>query len=545
MLADKSLRASIIVVFLFLFIVSYTELSAQDNATVSSRPWTSRDAYVSASLGDARVLVPFLADDTSSAAICGLVYNGLTKVDKDLNVIGDLAEKWDIEEGGLSITFYLRKGVKWHDGMPFTAEDVKFTFETILDPKVGCPYVSAYTDIKEIKVIDDHTIRFLYKEPYAPALLKLGMGVVPKHLFEGVKDIRKSSSSKAPVGTGPYKFSKWEQGQYIVLEAYPDYFEHAPGIKYFVSEIIPDQSVQFLELVSGGIDYMDLNPYQFKYRASTPEFEERINKYEYLSPSYTYIGYNLQDPVLKDRAVREALSLAINKKEIMDSVLLGLGEAATGPFRKGTAYYDETVPDHEYDPGKARRILKEAGWSDTDGDGVLERDGKKFSIKLVTNQGNQTREDVATIVQREWSKIGIKTDIQVVAWAALLDQFIDKKNFQAVILGWVLPVDPDCYSVWHSASAGQGGLNFVSYSNKRVDDLIIKGRREFDPEERVKIYHEIHRQIAYDIPYTFLFFSDATPAVSKRFNGIKPAPAGIGYNFIDWYVDEREVKYKF
>jgi peptide/nickel transport system substrate-binding protein len=504
-----------------------------------------RDAYVSSGIGDARILIPFLADDTSSGSICALVYNGLTKVDKDLDIVGDLAESWEISDGGLTITFRLKRNVLWHDGVPFTADDVKFTFDTILDPAAGCPYISGYSDIKEIRVIDPYTVRFLYSRPYAPALLKLGMGIIPRHLFKDVRDIRKSPYARSPVGTGPYKFSKWENGHFIILEANKEYFEHVPGIKRYIYKIIPDQSVQFLELVAGDVDSMDLNPYQFFYRSDTRQFRESIEKYRYLAHSYTYIGYNLKDPLFGDKNVRQALSCAINKKEIIDAVLLGLGEPCTGPFLKTTPYYDDEAPGYGYDPLKAAKLLRDAGWKDTDGDGILDRNGIEFRVKLATNQGSQVREDVATIVQSQWAALGIRADIQVVAWSAFLDQFVNKKNFQAVILGWTIPVDPDIYAVWHTGSAKPGGLNFVSYSNKRVDELIEAGRREFSPEKRREIYREAHRLIAEDAPYTFLFFPYATPAVNKRFKGIEPAPAGIGYNFIDWYVPEREVKYNF
>jgi peptide/nickel transport system substrate-binding protein len=526
------------VVFFLFVTLNYFEAGARED-------WTSRDAYVNASIGDARVLIPFLADDVSSSSICNLVYNGLTKVDKDLNIVGDLAESWDVTNKGLTVTFHLQKNVRWHDGEPFTARDVHFTYKTILDPRTGCPYISNYANIRQITVIDPYTIRFDYARPYAPALLKFGMGIIPEHLFKGVTDIRKSVYARSPIGTGPYTFSRWKTGQYIILRANPDYFEHAPGIKRYVFRIIPDQAIQFLEMVSGDIDSMGLNPYQFRYRSNTPEFQARNDRYHYLAHAYTYIGYNLKSPLFIDKRVRQALSYAINKKEIIDAVLLGLGEACTGPFLKGSPYYDEAVLGYDYNPEKARKLLREAGWKDTDGDGILEKDGKKFRFTLVTNQGNQVREDIATIIQDQWSHLGIETEIQVVAWAAFLDQFVNKKNFQAVILGWTIPIDPDSYAVWHSDSMRKGGLNFISYSNPRVDELIKLGREEFDPAIRKEIYHKIHRYISEDAPYTFLVFPYATPAVNKRFKGIVPAPAGIGYNFIEWHVPDAEVKYRF
>ncbi|MBD3379650.1 MAG: peptide-binding protein [Candidatus Omnitrophica bacterium] len=504
-----------------------------------------RDSYVAGGISDARVLIPFLADDTASSSICELIFNGLTKVDKDLRVTGDLARSWKISEDGRLITFYLRDNVRWHDGKAFTAEDVKFTYEQILDPSNGSPYIGSYSMIREVRVLDEHTVSFEYEEPYAPALLKLGMGILPQHILRGAEDIRSSDFATRPVGTGPYRFGRWKNGEYIVLEANRDYFEGVPGIKRYVYRIIPDQAVAFLELVSGGVDSVALSPYQYRYRSRTKDFVEKIEKYKYPSHSYVYIGYNLKDPLFSDKRVRRALSYAVDTRKIIDSVLLGLGSPSTGPFLKGSPFYDESVEGYPYDPGRAEALLKEAGWEDTDGDGILDRDGVPLSFTVATNQGSRVREDTATIVQSQWAEIGVDAKIRVVAWSAFLDQFVNKKNFQAVILGWTTPIDPDIYSVWHSDSSREGGLNFVSYSNGRVDALIEEGRREFDTRKRREIYHELHGLISRDAPYTFLFVPYSTPAVNRRFKGIEPSPAGIGYNFIEWYVPEEEVKYKF
>lgn len=502
------------------------------------------DAYVSAEIGGARTLIPFLADDTASSSICELIFNGLTKTDKNLEITGDLAERWEVSDDKKLITFYLRKNVRWHDGAPFTAEDVKFTYELILNPQVGCPYYASYSDIEEMQISGEHKIVFKFKEPYAPALLKLGMGIVPKHLLEG-KDIRTCGASRSPVGTGPYKFKEWKTDEYIILEANKDYFEGRPYIDKYVVRVIPDTAVQYLELLTGQIDSMELNPYQYKIRSNTEKFTEKMDKYKYLAHAYTYIGYNLKDPLFQDKKVRQALSFAIDKNEIINGVLMGLGEPTTGPFLKGTYAYNDEVKDTEYNPEKARELLEEAGWRDTDGDGILDKNGAPFKFKLITNQGNKQREDAAVIIQRKWQEIGIKVEVQIIAWAAFLNEFVNKKNFQAVILGWTIPVDPDIYNVWHSSSANEGGLNFISYKNGEVDRLIEEGRRIFDADKRAVIYKKIHSILSDEKPYTFLYCPYATPAVDKRFRGIEPAPAGIGYNFIKWYVEQDEQRYAF
>lgn len=503
----------------------------------------SGDAYVTGEIADARNLIPFLATDTASSGITSLVFNGLTKVDRDLNIIGDIARRWDISEDGTEITFFLKKNVRWHDGVPLTARDVKFTFETILDPKSTCPYSSDFMDIESIDVIDDYTVRFRYSKPYAPALSKLGMSVVPEHLLRG-EDLVKTKFKREPVGCGPYIFKEWRTDQYIILDNNKEYFEHQPYINRCVTRVIPDMSVQYLELITGGIDSMGLTPYQYFYRTDTKAFKDKYNKYKYLSRSYSYIGYNLSDPLFQDKRVRQALSYAVDKSTIITGVLMGLGEHCTGPFFRGTPYYSEKAAAYDYDKEKALALLKDAGWADTDGDGILDKDGKPFRFKLITNQGNKDREDIATVVQRQWREIGVVADVQIIAWASFLNEFVDKKNFQAVILGWTLPLDPDCYVVWHSASTKEGGFNFVSYKNENVDALIEEGRRTFDKAKRIEIYRKIHETIADDAPYTFLYFPYATVAISNRFEGIDPAPAGIGYNFIDWHVDPAEVRYK-
>ncbi len=523
--------------FAVLILYPQSPVFAQKNLQPSSG-----DAFVTAEIGDARILIPFLADDSASSGLCGLIFNGLTKLDRDLDIVGDAAERWEVSEDGLVITFYLRKNIKWHDGYPFTSQDIKFTYDLIRNPQNGCPYISSYADIEKMDILDDYTIRFKYKKPYAPALLKLGMGIVPKHILQG-QDMRTSDFKRNPIGTGPYKFKKWKTDEYTVLEANEEYFEHAPYIQRHITRIIPNQAIQFLELVAGSVDSMTLTPYQYIYRTSGPRFTKSFNKYSYLSHAYTYIGYNLEDPLFKDRRVRQALSYAIDKKEIIDGVLLGLGEICSGPFLKGTRFYNEEAEGYPYDIEKAKTLLGEAGWSDHDGDGILDKDGIPFKFKLITNQGNKARQDIATIAQRQLSRLGIKVEIQTIAWAAFLNEFIDKKKFQAVILGWTTPQDPDCYSVWHSEAAQEGGLNFISYKNKEVDELIVKGNTTFDVEKREAIYKKIHKIISVDAPYTFLYFPYATPAVSKRFRGIDPAPAGIGYNFIDWHVSPDERKY--
>lgn len=500
------------------------------------------DIIVEGSIGDASNLIPILSSDSTSHEIASLVFNGLVKYDRDMKVVGDLAESWDISEDGLEITFHLKKGVRWHDGHPFTAEDVFFTYQLTIDPQTPTAYAGDFLRVKEVEVLDPHTIRVTYPEPFAPALMSWGSAVLPRHLLEG-KDITRVSFARHPVGTGPYVFKEWKTGQKIVLVSNPDYFEGRPFVDGYIMRIIPDMATMFLELRAKGIDRMGLTPLQYTRQTENNLFRNNFNKYRYLSFSYTYLGYNLEHPLFRDRRVRQAISYAINKEELVEGVLLGLGQEAIGPFKPGTWPYNPDVKRYPYNPAKAREILARAGWQDSDGDGLLDRDGSPFAFEIITNQGNEVRAKCAEIIQRRLADIGIAVKIRVVEWAAFINEFINKKRFDATILGWTITLDPDLYDVWHSSKTQPGELNFVSFKNDEVDELLRKGRGTFDRKERKRCYDRIQEILAEEQPYTFLYVPDALPIISSRFRGIDPAPIGIGHNFIRWYVPKGEQRY--
>ena len=500
------------------------------------------DTIIEASIGDASYLNPILASDSASGDINGYVYNGLVKYDKNLKLVGELAESWDISEDGLVITFHLRKNVNWHDGESFTSKDVKFTYEKLINPNTKTPYASDYLIIDRLEIVDPYTVKIIYKEPFSPGLESWGMGIIPQHIFEK-GDFNNHPANRHPIGTGPYRFVEWKTDERIVLEANGDYFEGRPYINRIIYRIVPDQAVQFLELRKGTIDTMGLTPDQFQKEAVSKEFLDKFNKFRYPSFGYTYFGYNLKNPLFKDKRVRRAITYAINRQEIIDGVLLGLGQISTGPFPPTSWAYNKTISVYEHNPEKAKKLLYNCGWQDRDGDGILDKDGRPFSFTLMTNQGNKMRQLCATIIQSNLKQVGIQVKIRILEWASFIHQYIDKKNFDAVILGWSLSRDPDQYSIWHSSQIKEGQYNFVSYSNPEVDRLLVEGRRTFDMEKRKEIYHKIHAILAKEQPYTFLYVADALPVVHKRFHGIEVAPAGIGYNFIKWYVPKDQQKY--
>ncbi len=493
------------------------------------------DEVVSASIGEPSTLIPILASDSASADVCGLLFNGLVKYDRDVQLIGDLAQRWEIRSNGLEILFFLKKGIRWHDGHPFTAEDVAFTYQRLIDPSVPTPYRGDFERVSSLEILDPHTLLVRYKEPFAPGLSSWGMGILPKHLLEG-QDLTVTPFRENPVGTGPFRFHRWIRGDRVELKANPDYFEGRPYLDGYIFRVIPDQSTIFLELQVQGIDSAELTPLQFKRMTETTRFRSAFHKFQYPSFGYTYMGYNLKDPKFQDRKVRQAINLAINKQEIIRGVLFGLGVEATGPFPPDSWAYNPEVSPASYDPGQARRLLAEAGWTDSNGDGVIDRKGVPFEFTLLTNQGNLSRQLTAQIIQRRLGEVGIRVKIRILEWAALLHEFIDRHRFEAILLGWALSREPDPFDIWHSSKTGVGEFNFLSFSDPEVDRLLEEGRSSFDPAVRTRAYHRFHQILYEEQPVCFLYVADSLPAIHRRFQEVEVSPIGIGYNLIHWYV---------
>lgn len=502
------------------------------------------DAFVTGQIGEPRTLVPILASDSPSSHIVSLVFNGLVRYNKNVELKADLAESWEIKDEGLTIIFHLRKGVKWHDGRPFTAEDVEFTYESLVDPDVPSPYSGDFKMVRQVEVVDDYTIKIIYKEPFAPGLSSWIMPIMPKHILKE-ENLLTTPFRRSPVGTGPYKFKRWKTQERIDLVSNYEYFEHRPYIDRYIYRVIPDPATMFLELQTLGVDSMGLTPLQFTRQADTAFFRERFRKFKFPSFGYTYLAYNLEDEKFKDKRVRQALNYAVDKNELIDGVLLGQGRICTGQFVPESWAFNKAVKPRRFCPGKARAILKEAGWLDTDADGWIDKDGKRFEFSILTNQGNEVRRMTAEIIQRRLKNIGIKVNIRILEWSVFINEFVNKRRFEAIILGWGLGREPDCYDIFHSSKTHPGEFNFVGYKNPEIDRLLIEGRRMFDKEKRKKVYHKIHQILYDDQPYMFLYIPDSLVAVHNRFQGIEPSPIGIGYNFIDWWVPRDKQRYRY
>jgi ABC-type transport system substrate-binding protein len=424
------------------------------------------------------------------------------------------------------MVFKLRPNVRFHDGHIFDAHDVKFTYEAIMNPKNLSPRVADYEPVKRVEVVDPLTVRIVYKRLYSPALGTWAMGILPEHLLndKALRDeaervgkdpekfsLRQSSFNRHPIGFGPFVFREWKSDQYIILDRFDEYWEGPPNYKRYIYRIIPDLLTQEMEFYAGTVDSYGVQPHQVQRLKRDPQYQS------FSGPSfgYTYIGYNMRRKPFDDPRVRMALSMAINVDKIIKYVLYGQGERITGPFVKQTDYYDHRIKPFPFDPEGALRLLEEAGWK-RNKEGWLEKDGKRFQFTLITNSGNDLRKAILTIAQDGWKQIGIDVRTDLLEWAVFIQERVDKADFDALILGWSMGIEPDLYQIWHSSQSNPYQLNFVGFKNKEADDLIIKIRQEYNHNKQVEYCHRLHQIIATEQPYTFLYVSKWTAVLDKK-----------------------------
>lgn len=523
----------------FIFLVSLACLILASSASAAQRD--SGDSIIFGTIGEASNLITYLSTDSASHEVAGLVFTAPLRYDKNLEPEPWAAKSWSIHDGGRRLRFTLRPGILWEDGVELTAADVEFTWRIVTDPKTGSPYAEDFSRVKEFRLLDKYSFEVIYEEFFARAVVSWMSPILPRHILEG-QDLRRTSFSRKPVGAGPYRLKKWEPGSSIVLEASPTYFGGRPGIERVIYRVIPDNTTMFMEARTGRLDVMNLDPLQYLRQTSGPFWEKEYRKYRYLSSAYIFLGFNLQHPFFKDVRVRRAISHAINRDDLVKGALLGQGIAAYGPYKPGTWAAHAGLKPVQEDLQEAKRLLAEAGFALNE-KGQMAKDGKALSFSILTNQGNEQRILTATLIQGQLARLGIEAKIRTVEWAAFIREFVHKGRYDAIILGWTIPHDPDIFQIWHSSQAHDGGLNVTRYENPEVDKILEEARAVPERRKRQELYWRLQEILDKDQPYCFLFVPYALPIVQSRFHGIKPALAGIMYNFEDWFVPEALRRY--
>lgn len=523
----------------------FVEKSEQDYTTIGEP--VAGDWLISVLSSEPDTLNPITATDAAESIINKHIYEALITRDNETHELKPLlAHKWEVSKDKLQFTFYMRKGIKWHDGRELTARDVIFSYNKIKDPKVDAPHLRHYyRDVKKVEMLDKYTVKFTYRRPYFLALIFCGgMPILPEHIFNK-GDFNKHPNNRLPVGTGQYIFEKWETGKQIVLRQNPDYWdkEKTANIKKIVYKIITDETVRLQLLKKGNIDISGLSSIQWTKQTRSRKFLKVHRKLKFYRPYYNYIGWNMRKKIFKDRDVREAMTRLINRRSILKNILYDLGQITTGPFYVFSKDYDKTVKPYEYNPEKAKELLAGAGWKDSDNDGILDKDGQDFKFSFLITSGSIFAEQLATILKENLKKVGIIMDIRKLEWATFLHH-IDDHKYDAVVLGWSMGIETDPYQLWHSSQTMKKGSNHTGFVNKRVDELIEKGRMEFDVTKRMEMFKEIHRIIHYQQPYTFMYCLMSKFAVDRRFQNTRIyIVQRDGVDVSEWWVPLKMQKY--
>ncbi|MBE2205569.1 MAG: hypothetical protein IAE94_14650 [Chthoniobacterales bacterium] len=410
------------------------------------------------------------------------------------------------------VVFTLRDRVRWHDGKPFTSRDVAFTYEAIMNEAFASPRKPDFDLIQSVETPGLRTVRVTYRKPFSPALNSWMMSILPAHILEGKSpEWWVENFNRSPVGTGPFKFGEWKTNEFIRVVRNPDFFD-APGpwLDGIVFRSLPDQLSLRLAFETRQVDFWTAEPWT----VSTFQNDPRFDVFSSPSTSYTYIGWNLKRPLFQDERVRRALAHAVDIPAMVKYILYGYGLQSTGLFTPQMWFFNPEVTPFKYDPDKARALLDEAGWVPGP-DGIRVKDGRRFSFTLMTNNGNEIRRDIATLAQDGFKKIGIEVKVELYEWAVFLKNHVNKGEFDAIVLGWMLGNDFDQFQIWHSSQTNPEQLNVVGYKNPEVDRLLQAIRQEYNRDKIKDMAGRLQTIIYRDQPYLFLYVPQGTAVMWK------------------------------
>ncbi len=505
--------------------------------------------YIEGAVGQPRFINPILAQTNDiDSDLSTLVYSGLLKRDSEGKLINDIAESYEIGDGNLSYTFHIKKNVVWHDGKKLTADDIVYTIQTIQNPDFNSPLRASWKGIR-VEKIDDYTVKFILKKAYSPFLNNLTFGILPKHLwsFIGASNFPLAEYNIKPIGTGPYKFKQFTkdaEGRIISIElvANKDYYSKPPFIekltfKFFQSEEEAISAFNRKEIK--GINYL------------APKNKEKIadlentNIYRLNMPRYFAVFFNqTKSKALSDETVRLALAYAVDKNKLIKEIFHGEGDPIETPIPPQLPGYNPNTKIYDYAVQHAKNILQAAGWIDSDGDGIREKEGVKIKFTLVSTDWPELRE-TSKMLKEMWQKIGADVEIKNVPINELQNDYLKTRSYEALLFGEVLNYDPDPFAFWHSSQKKDPGLNFALYDNMEVDKLLEEARREADGKKREEKYKKFQEIVVDEVPAIFLYSPKYLYVQSKSIRGVElkniVIPADRFNGVENWYVKTKRV----
>jgi peptide/nickel transport system substrate-binding protein len=485
---------------------------------------------------DVSSLNPVLASSHFERFVETYLFTPMIQFDHDLQVSPGLAEKWEISDDGKLYTFHLNPAATFSDGTPVRASDALFTLKKIVDPQTEAPQIAGgfeQLDLANTKVVDDHTIVVAFKVATAPQLTHFyDLLVLPEHVYS--QGNFKTDFASKVVGTGPYRLVRHEPGKEIVLERRPDYWGPKPYLKTVVFKIIVDDTTAWNAMKRDDIDETIIPTDTWLNESRRPELQRTIDFRRFYTLQYNYIPWNNRHPLLGDKRIRRALAMCIDLQSIITNLYHGTARAMTGPFTPDQWAYNPEVPVIQYNPTEGQRILASAGWLDTNGDGILDKDGKPLRLEMLITGGNSPSTPFAQLFQAELKKIGVQLDVTTLDPSAFIQRIL-AGNYGCAYLSWDLDPDPDPFPLFHSSQMPPHGQNIVFFANAEADRLMEAGRREFKQAERVKIYRQFHALLADEQPYTWTVQVSSKWAVNKRLRNVSDSK---GWGLFGWFPGE-------
>jgi peptide/nickel transport system substrate-binding protein len=498
-------------------------------------------AYVEGLAGFPQSLNPVLANDDASRAVDALVFSGLTREDEKGQPVPDLAQSWEVSQDGRTYTFTLRPDAQWQDGVPVSPEDVIYTVKTIQDEQYTGPLGQYWKDVVAEKV-DDHTVKLtLQKDSFAPFIEYTSVGLLPAHILGDVvaRDLPAHRFNVQPVGTGPYRVTD-VRADSIVLEAAPTYYGARPYLSRILFRIYPNYKTILSALERDEVEGVpSLDPADVTRLSS----EKEVTLYSAPQASLTFLFFNLSNPLLADRNVRQAIAYAVDRQKLIQVARDGRARPADGPVLPGSWAYSSDVKHYDFDPDKARATLDAAGWK-PDGDrGVRGKDGKTLHFVLLTNDRRE-RLQLAAELQRQLSAVGIEVEVQATGAGGLVQDFLLPRRYELALFSWDLSgFDPDPYALWHSSQQAPKGLNISGFSNRRADDLMERARKAVDQNDRQRYYADFQSLFADELPSLPLYYPTYDFAISGNIRGVQTGvvadPSDRFRDIGQWYAKTR------
>ena len=522
--------------------------------------------------GEPDGLNPLFALSVHANEIMSLVFSRLADFQENLHSFTPrLAKSWEWSPDSLSILFHLRTDVRWHDGTSFSARDVRFSYRMQVNREIAWDGVAYKEFIREVTAFDDSTAIFTFTRKYPAMLMDAVEGfIVPAHILETLPPARMQALdfSRSPVGTGPFRFEAWETQQSIILTRFADYFmEGKPYLDRVVFKIVLDNSNLFRQLLSGDVDFISgIAPLDYlRLVQDNKAGRTRIRPIQYLGRNYDFIGWNLYNrdsykklqrgteysvdqlqqqlrphPLFGSRKVRTALTMAIDREKIAEVVNHGMAIPMHGPVPPILWAYDEKANQQwPYDPERALRYLREEGWTDSDSDGVLDKNGVKFSFEMLTNSGNARREQALTIIQDQLRQVRIEMRPRVVEPGLLFSRLLPDKDFDAILFGWVVGLKMDLAPLFHSSTI-QLPFHFTGYFSQRYDIYETLAKEAASDKMAQKYWDKIAQQLSTDLPYTWLYYRLECSGIHSRFRGTVFDKRGSLINVEDWWIPLEE-----